>query len=209
MTGVLRTLAPSDLEPSQIRQVTERVLDRPEFVAAGPGLLDRIWRTLLDWLARLLDVVGSGRRGDIVGTAILIAASLAVAFLTVRLVRGVRRDRGTGKRRRGRGGRSASDWLRLALELEARGDWAGALRCRYRALLAEFVDAGIVDEVAGRTARDYLREVTAAAPTTSAALAEVTEAFEATWYDRRPVTAGDVDAVATAADTVRRELAVR
>ena len=209
MTAGPRALTPSQIEPSEIRRVTAEVLARPDLQDAGPGLLQRAQRWGVGQLARLIDLLGQGAGGRVVGTVVLVAAIAALVVLTLLLRRRVRRDPGAAARPTGIGGRSARDWEALARRAEAAGDWAGALRCGYRALLSELIAAGTTDEVIGRTAREYLRDVSDAAPAARQPLAWITGAFEATWYDRRPVDRDDLAELRRASDEVRRAALVR
>jgi hypothetical protein len=204
VSGALRTLTPSRVEPSEVRRVTEEVLAGPAFDAAEPGLFQRVLWWALERLARLIELLGQGDGGTIVGAVILAGAIGAVVIIAVVLLRRVRRDPGVDAHATGFGGRTAQDWHELARRAEAAGEWDAALRCSYRALLSELVAAGITDEVVGRTARDYLRDVTDAAPAAQPPLTWMTTAFEATWYDRRPVDPTDLDTMRSAADEVRR-----
>jgi hypothetical protein len=207
--GALRTLTPSDVEASRIRQATEEVLGSPTYREAQPGIIERAIMWVIDALARLIFGLRAGDGGTIVGIVLMALAIGVTVFIAILLLRRVRRDPGTEGVTVGIGGRTAADWRRLAEQAEATGEWDVALRCRYRALLADLVAAGVTDELVGRTARDYLRDVTEAAPATERSLTWVTEAFEATWYDRRPVAASDVDAMRAASDDVRRHALVR
>ncbi|HJU00766.1 MAG TPA: DUF4129 domain-containing protein, partial [Actinomycetes bacterium] len=55
---------------------------------------------------------------------------------------------------------------------------------RYRALVADLAARGLVEEVPGRTAGEYRREIGRAAPAASADFAGATELFEVAWYGR-------------------------
>lgn len=208
MTPALSTLTPSRVDPSDIRRLTDEVLSRSEYNAAGPSLWQRLWLWVLDNIARLIELLSVGDRGAISGVVILVLAVGATAFIAFRLLRRVRRDRGVATPVMTFGGRSAQDWERLAREAEAAGHWDVAVRCRYRALLAELIAAGVTDEMAGRTAREYLRDVSAAAPDAEVPLTWMTDAFEAVWYGRQSATASDLDTLRTAADRVRRSALV-
>lgn len=200
-------LTPSDLEAGAIREATERVLSGPGYEPARPGGLERVVTSVVDAIARVLDaLVAPG--GGAVGIGLLAAAVALTAVIAWRLVRRIRRDRARQAAPGRLGGRSAREWERDAERHAADGAWSEALRCHYRALLADLVAAGIIDEVAGRTARGYLREVVAAAPDATEAMTAVTEAFETAWYDRRDVTAADVADLRLAATAVRRHLLV-
>lgn len=200
-------LTPSDLDARAIRDAAERVLSDPTYESARPGALDRVVTAVVDAVARVLDLlVAPGGSG--VGLGLLAAAVALVAVITWRLAGRVRRDRA---RRAAPGridGRTARDWERDAERHAGAGAWRAALRCHYRALLADLIAAGMVDEVAGRTARGYLREIAAAAPDAAEPMTAVTEAFETAWYDRRDVTAADVADLRLAAAAVRHRLLV-
>lgn len=201
-------LAPSDLSAERIREATERVLSGPDFTDARPGPITSASRWLLDRLAELVTAIVAGGGGPL-GVALLAAAVVVLGLITWQLVRRVRRDQGIHAPRPGAaGGRTAADWTADAARAEAAGAWADALRCHYRALLADLVGAGMVDDVPGRTTRGHLRDVAATAPDAAGPMRDVTRAFEAAWYDRRPVSASDVDALRTAADAVRRRVLV-
>lgn len=202
-------LTPSDLDPERIRRATAQVLAGPDFAGAQPGVLTRAARWVLDRVGELLAAIVSGGGGPL-GLALLAVALVVLGLIVWSLVRRVRRDRGRpAPRPGGIGGRTAADWTAAAERAEAEGAWADALRCRYRALLADLVAAGMLDEVPGRTARGYERDVAAAAPDAAAPLRDVTRAFEGAWYDRRAVDAADVEALRAAADAVRRRVPVR
>jgi Domain of unknown function (DUF4129) len=200
-------LTPSDLDAAAIRDAAERVLSGPAYESARPGGLERMVTSVVDAIARLLGALlapaGSG-----VGIGLLAAAVALVALIAWRLARRVRRDRARRAAPGRLGGRTARDWGHAAERHAADGAWGEALRCHYRALLADLVAAGMIDEVAGRTARGYLREVAAAAPDAAGAMTTVTEAFETTWYGRRDVTASDLTDMRAAVTAVRHHLLV-
>lgn len=196
-------LTPSDVDPEQVRQATAEVLARREFDAGRPGLLERWGRAAVDAIADVISSVPAGA-GRLAGVVVLAVAVALIALIVWWLVRRVRPDR-RGPARAGRiDGRGAQDWHADAERHAAAGAWTAALRCHYRALLADLVTAGLVEETAGRTVRGYLQDVRDAAPRAEPAMTAVTEAFEAAWYGSRPVTRADVDALRSAADTVRR-----
>ncbi|HSJ44752.1 MAG TPA: DUF4129 domain-containing protein [Euzebyales bacterium] len=200
-------LTPSGLDAAAIRDAAERVLSGPAYGSARPGGLERTVTSAVDALARLHDALVAPA-GSIVGVAMLAAAVALVALVAWRVARRVRRDRARRATPGRIGGRTARDWERAAERHAADGARGEALRCHYRALVADLVAAGMIDEVAGRTARGYLREVVAAAPEAAEAMTTVTEAFETTWYGRRDVTASDLTDMRAAVTTVRRHLLV-
>jgi hypothetical protein len=77
---------------------------------------------------------------------------------------------------------SASAWRQEADRLAAEGKYRDAVRCRYRALVAELADRGLIDQVPGRTSGDYERIVRALVPEVSEQFSYVTRLFERCWY---------------------------
>lgn len=200
-------LTPSDLDAGTIRGTVERILAGPAYESTRPLALERAFDAVVDALSRALDTLTSPA-GYGVGTGLLLGVVVVVGVIAWRLARRVRTDRARRATPGTLGGRTARDWEDEADRHAAEGAWGGALRCHYRALLADLVAAGLVDEVAGRTARGYLRDVAAAAPDAADAMSEITRAFEAAWYGRRQVTAADVTELRAAAATVRRRALV-
>ncbi len=106
-------------------------------------------------------------------------------------------------------GRSSRDWLVEAAEHEAAGRRRDAVRCRYRALLADLAAAGLVEEIAGRTSGEYLAAVESDVPAAAEAFADATRRFELAWYGATPVDATDADAFAAVARRVVRDAGLR
>lgn len=203
--GSLMGLVPSDVDPETARRAAEQILADPDFAGARPSLLARLGQWVLDGIAQVVAALGGGARGQVIGVVVLTVVVIAAVLVTARLVRRVRRDTsGQVTTPIGLHGQTAGQWRARAQRLFGEGDAAGALRSEYRALLAELVSAGLVDEIAGRTAQRYAREVALAAPEAAVPMRAVTAAFEATWYDRRPVTADDLAEMTRAATAVLR-----
>jgi Domain of unknown function (DUF4129) len=80
--------------------------------------------------------------------------------------------------------RSAAEWRAEAEAQERAGAWREAVRSRYRALVADLAARGLVEEVPGRTAGEYRREVGEALPAAATDFAGATELFEVAWYGR-------------------------
>lgn len=184
-------MAPEDLprleHPSaDVRRVADEVLSRREFRPPARSIQQRILDWVLEQISRAVETLVGGGRGSLIAWAILVAALLATAFLVVRLARGVRRDA-----RLTDGGvleprRPAADWRAEAAAHEGRGEWKAALRCRYRALVADLAARGLVDEVPGRTAGEYRREVRRSLPDAAGEFGTATDLFERAWYGDRP-----------------------
>jgi hypothetical protein len=194
--------APPDLPrpqppPAAARDAAREILSRPEFRQPPKSLYDRI----IGWLGHLLDralsALFSGGQVSIVGWIFLVAFVALLAYLGWRISRnvGARSARGgadplsvTTSHRR-----TAAAWEADAVAREQAGDWRGALRSRYRALIARLGSIGAVEDVAGRTAGEYRAEVRSSRPGASAPFGEATDLFERAWYGGVPTARADTD----------------
>ena len=167
-------------DPAQVRGTAKQILGRPEFRPSKRSW----WSAAIHWvlaeLGRLLDrLVGIGGGSGVgawVAVAVLIAIVAVAVMLAARywapLVRDPSRplvDLAATH------GRSAVDWRAEAVRHEREGRWRDALRCRYRALVADLAGRGVVEEVPGRTAGEYRSEMQARAPGVATEFAGATE----------------------------------
>lgn len=170
-----------------------------------------LWQRFLAWLGSLLDVhlpsfLGSGWAPFLV-LAVLAAAAGTVIFLALRNAgpRRARRARRTGVVVTEQDqALSAEQWRREADRLAAEGNYREALRCRYRALVAELADCGLIDQVPGRTSGDYDRAVRALVPEAAEQFSAATRLFERCWYGHE---ASDANAQVAFDHTARAVLA--
>jgi hypothetical protein len=189
---------------SDVERITDEVLSRPEFLDAQPSWLQQALRWLADVIGRFLDTVGQGQRGSTIGTIALVVAAVALVTIVIRTTRGMRRDPGLDVAVDGPVGRGAEAWWADARRLTEANDWRGALRCHYRALVAELAGAGLLEEVPGRTTGEYLAAVTSDIPSAADSFAAATRRFESAWYGHDEVGPDDVTVFAA---TAQRSLA--
>ena len=149
-------------DPDQVREVTREVLSRPEFRAPQRSLMERV----IDWV---LEVIGR-----LLGVAVLVARFSRGLTPSPEVAAAVP----AGRRR------SAAEWRAEAEAHERAGAWREAVRSRYRALVADLAFRGVVEEVPGRTAGEYRRQVGRALPDAASDFAGATELFEVAWYGR-------------------------
>lgn len=175
-------LPPAAVDAEHVRRVVDAVLSRPEFSDAAPSRVARIRAWVGEQLGRLFEAVADTGQARLIGTLLLTIVILVVVVLAVRYARGLRRDPDRAPVTAGRVGRHASAWSAEADEHERAGHLREALRCHYRALLAELAAAGAVEEAPGRTTGEYLAEARRRHPAVAEHVAAVTAAFEAGWY---------------------------
>jgi hypothetical protein len=171
-------------EPGQVREAVREVLARPEFRPPDRPLLSRLLDWLLELVGRLLAALGGSGAGGIVGLVLLGLLLAGVGLVVARFSRGLTRSPEVAAAIPGAPRRSAAEWRTEAEGHERAGDWRQAVRARYRALVAELAARGLVEEVPGRTAGEYRREVGRSLPGAAADFAGATELFEVAWYGR-------------------------
>jgi hypothetical protein len=174
-----------DRDPETVRRLADDILSRPEFRRPQPSLFDRVMNWISDRIASVFDALGGGG-SNALSWIVLVVAAVAAIYALVRIGRTVRRDPSVHEAVAVDVDRSAADWRAEADRLEAQGKWKDALRCRYRALVADLVDRGVVQDVAGRTTGEYRREVASTLPTHATEFAGATELFERAWYGDEP-----------------------
>jgi hypothetical protein len=118
----------------------------------------------------------------VVAWLVILAACALVVLLVVRLTRNVQRDPTPRPEVMIELTRTPAAWRAEAEQLEARGAWKEALRCRYRGLVGDLVARDTIPEIPGRTSGEYVRDVAASDPDVAAAFAAATELFELAWY---------------------------
>jgi hypothetical protein len=178
-------------DPGQVREVVREVLSRPEFRPPERSLIERVYEWVLEMIGRLLAALGGSGAGGIVGLVLLALVLVGVGILVARFSRGLTPSpevaAGVPAGRR----RSAAEWRAEAEAHEREGAWPEAVRSRYRALVADLASRGLVEEVPGRTAGEYRREVGRALPAAATDFAGATELFEVAWYGRSGTGARD------------------
>jgi hypothetical protein len=172
--------------PEEIRETIREILARPEFRPPPKTLFERVSDWVFEQIAKLLGVFVSGGTGTVIAWVLFAIAAAAFIFFVYRSIRSTRRDPDRGvvidRVRR----RSAAEWRAEADEHERARRWRPALRCRYRALLADLAERGLVEEIAGRTTGEYRHDVSQAVPAVAPDFSRATDLFERAWYGDEP-----------------------
>lgn len=193
-------------DPDSVRAAAREILARREFRPEPRTLLERAFDAVGDLVGRLLEAVAGGGSAGVVAVVMIVAATAIVAWAVVRLVRSTtfRSDRAAVLTSADDVGRSPRAWLDDADGHERAGEWRDAVRCRYRALVAELAGRGLVEEIPGRTSGEYVRVVGANLPAGAPSFRDASRAFDRVWYGRRPAGPADAAAVRAAmADVLR------
>ncbi|MGB6060016.1 MAG: DUF4129 domain-containing protein [Microthrixaceae bacterium] len=178
--------------PGQIRDETRQILEGREF-SYEKGYFERF----VEWLGRQLGgrsgpsgpgtEVGAfgGGIGTVVAWVILAIAAAALAFVGYRYFK--RRTPKVTKEREApitavERGRSAREWNSDAERFEAAGEWKQAMRARYRLLVRELIDRGLLPDIVGRTTRELRVEIEKSAPAAADNFDAASTLFELPWY---------------------------
>lgn len=190
--GVLVELRQAVDDPERIRQVTREVLSRPEYQWQRPTII----QIALEWvgrqIARLLNLLLSFGGAGFAGWVITSAVVLFLGLLAVGFLRRLSPSYGAGEPTTATTVVGADEWRAAAERHEAAGDWKEAVRCRYRALVLELVERGLIDELPGRTAGEYEHQVRGALPAAAEPFSDATTVFQWVWYGTAPSTPEDV-----------------
>jgi hypothetical protein len=193
-------------DPQQVREVVREVLSRPEFRPPPRSLTERLIDWVLELIGRLLAALGGTGAGGIVGLILLALVLVGVGVLAARFSRGLTPSPEVAAAVPGGRRRSSAEWRAEAEAHERAGAWREAVRSRYRALVADLAARGLVEEVPGRTAGEYRREVGRALPKAAGDFAGATELFEAAWYGRSGPGAQDATHLRDLSDRILRRV---
>ena len=202
MTAVVT--GPGDLPKPQpgrdeTRQAAKDILSGREFRRPPRSPV----QVVTQWIDRLITrVLSASAGGTWLGLLIAGVVVAVVVVLIVRFTRNVQRDPGVGVAVHDAVGRPAVDWRAEAAAHEAAGRWRYALRCRYRALVADLAGRGLVDEVPGRTTGEYRAQVNGSVPAVAADFSTASDLFERAWYGAAETGPDDAERIRQLTDRV-------
>jgi len=192
------------IDPDDARRRAAEILAGKEYQPATKSFLQRGLAWLGRQLTKLLDLLhlggGGGAAGAVVSWIVVLAALAGLVLLVVWGVRRARRtpaDDGDDDETTIalRVDRPADEWRAEAAAHAAAGRWREALRCRYRAVVAELADRGTVDPAPGRTTGEERRQVAERVPELGGAFEGVADTFDRVVYGDEPAGPADVAAL--------------
>lgn len=174
-------------------------------IKTKPSFWDRVrhdvWVVLLTVLQHIESVVSSIPLPPwLIALFALVIIGLAVVLLIrrARMVVPEQAAHGPGTSRA-----KAPDWDKMAEEALARGDLDGAVRARYRALLAALAARGVVPAAQSLTAGECRRAVSKGLPDLFPAVAQATQVFESAIYGHAPIERTSVETLREATQKVK------
>lgn len=189
---------------AQARRRASDILSRPEFRPKPRSLIERALDKVGELFDKIIGGVGGGSPVLAWGAVAVIAALLGFALW--RAARALQNDLGgagdvavDGRRR------PPADWRAEAAAHEAAGRWRDALRCSWRAVVAELAAGGLVEEVPGRTTGEYRAGVARSLPAAAEPFSRATRLFEDAWYAAVEVGPAELAQVRSLGDLVLAE----
>lgn len=185
------------------RDEAERELRKRIYHVGEDSVVKKAIKWLLDKLSELIDQAIRATPGGLPSLLLLIVAIVAVVVF-VRLGLGPTglRDALTD-RRRGAHLRSAAEYRAEAERLSAAGEFREAVRARFRAIIRELEERGVLDPRPGRTAGEIAREGGSAVPAIGGDLVVAARVFDEAWYGRRTADATAYARITGADEAIR------
>jgi hypothetical protein len=199
---------PVDIGRDQAAQEAAKELSKSAYRQSGGSIIEKAIAKVLEWIGDLLDgLTGSSPNGH-AGLAMLVAL-LALIVVVVLWRAGVlrtshRTPQAVFDTTRPR---TAAEYRAQSERDAASGDYALAIRSRFRACVSELTERTILDERAGRTAYEVVADAGRNAPALRAPLQPAALAFTEVVYGNRPGTPERYAAV-VAADNAARTVRV-
>ncbi|WP_434442584.1 DUF4129 domain-containing protein [Lentzea sp. E54] len=192
---------PVDLGRDEAREAAVRELSDPAYVSDDPNPLQRA----LDWILDRLGEMFAGAGGMSGITAVTVIVALAVIIAIVIRLRTGRTSRAlrSGGKVFGPTVLTAAQHRAAAEKAAAAGDLAEAVRERFRAVVRELEQRGVLDERAGRTVDEVAFEAGKALPVLAGDLRGAAVQFDDVWYGGRTATADGYRLLVSVDDRVR------
>ncbi|PWK80992.1 uncharacterized protein DUF4129 [Lentzea atacamensis] len=192
---------PVDLGRDDAREAAARELSDPAYVSDDPNPLERALDWVLDRLGELL-AGAAGMNGITAITIIVVVVVIIVIVIRLRAGR-------TTRSGRTRGGEvfdavlTAAEHRAAADRAAAAGNLAEAVRERFRAVVRELEQRGVLDPRAGRTVDEVAVEAGRALPVLADDLRGAAVQFDDVWYGGRPATEQGYRQLVSVDDRVR------
>lgn len=177
---------PVELGREAAQQAAREELAKQVYRDAGPGLVERLLRWLVERAADLLDEVAGVSPGGYAGIAVLVLLVVAAA-VAIRLRVGPLGRQQESERALFVGGERSADQHRAAAEAHAAaGEWAEAVRERLRAVVRSLEERAVLEPRPGRTADEAAAEAGLSLPSCAGDLRSAARLFDEIWYGGRP-----------------------
>ena len=192
---------PVDLDRDEAREAAARELSDPAYVSDDPNPLERAVEWVLERLGELF--AGAGGMSGITAVTIIVALVVIVVIVVRLRVGRTGRAVRSGGRVFGSSIMSANEHRAAAERAAAAGDLAEAVRERFRAVVRELEQRGVLDARAGRTVDEVAFEAGKALPVLADDLRGAAVQFDDVWYGGRTATPQGYERLVSVDDRVR------
>ncbi len=192
---------PVDLDRDEAREAAVRELSDPAYVSDDPNPLERAVEWVLERLGELF--AGAGGMSGITAVTIIVALVVIVVIVVRLRVGRTGRAVRSGGRVFGSSIMSANEHRAAAERAAAAGDLAEAVRERFRAVVRELEQRGVLDARAGRTVDEVAFEAGKALPVLADDLRGAAVQFDDVWYGGRTATPQGYERLVSVDDRVR------
>lgn len=196
---------PIDIGRDQAAAEAAEELSKSAYRQSGGSLIERAFGKVMEWIAELMDSLSGTSPGGHAGLFMLIGLIILIAIVVLwraGVLRTIYRVKGQAVFDTARP-RSAAEYRAQAEQEAASGDYALAVRSRFRACVAELTERTILDERAGRTAYEVVADAGRAVPSLRDPLQPAALAFTEVVYGNRPGTPERYAVVVTADNAAR------
>lgn len=193
MLPCLLTEVPVVIDRDDARRAAEAELAKHEYLTAQPNLWERAISWLGHGIAGLFEQASRVTPGGPLGLLVLLAVVVLIVVVVRLRVGGMARANRVRREVFEDRSRGARDYRNAAEEAAAAGDFATAVRERYRAIVRELEERGVLDELSGRTADEAAREAGVRLPDSRDELLAAAALFDAVHYGGREASSVDYD----------------
>jgi hypothetical protein len=197
---------PVDISRDDAAAEAARELSKPVYGQAGDSLVSRAIQKVLEWISDLLDGLVSPTSDGDAGLLILIGLIVLVVVVVLWRAGVLRTTRTTAAQTvfDTDKPRTAAQYRAQAEQEATAGDYAAAVRSRFRACVAELTERTVLDERAGRTAYEAAADAARVVPELRETLQPAADVFTEVVYGNRPGTPERYSAVFAADEAARR-----
>ncbi|WP_236795913.1 DUF4129 domain-containing protein [Amycolatopsis sp. GM8] len=196
---------PVTIDRDAAQHAAQAELAKPEYHAADPSLAGRMLNWLAHRLSDLFDAASKAVPGGVLGLVVLLAVLVLIAVVVrLRVGKLARNARVPGTVFEDRT-RTAADYRQAAESAFAAGEFAPAVRDRFRAIVRGLEEREVLEALSGRTADEAARAAGARLPGSRDELAVAARLFDDVHYGDRPATAEDYRRLAALDEQVSRE----
>jgi hypothetical protein len=205
----LRVEPPVDISRNDAAAEAAKELSKQLYGQAGQGLVSRAVDKVMQWIGDLLDKVNGTSGNGHLGIFLLFALLALVVVVVLWRSGGLRTTRSTPRAVFDADKpRTAATYRTQAEQEAADGDYAAAVRSRFRACVAELTERTVLDERAGRTAYEAVGDAGRVVPRLRDVLQPAAVVFTEVVYGNRPGTP-ERYALVVAADEAARRVSTR